>query len=272
MKKLFAFLFIGFIINSCSDSDPFADDVSQGAEPIDAPYVRSYTTYTSQNSVTINGFVDNINNAYSGPQTYTVGFKFRSGDEFDSSNDIVIELPGSAGYYSNQRTFSTNISSLEPNTTYYYTCYTKNGYKVEEDWESFTTSEIACTYTQNNSYNVSGTSYNANVNIDSPGCCDSGNVRFRFGTWPNIFEINFNELNNGYPNTGQYFGVDSMFDTTYIERELTKSNNQVLIGNSSTAATELFVENDGVTITIIFCDTLLSNGDVLNGKVSALIP
>jgi len=259
-------------MNSCSDSDPFDDDISQGTEPIDAPYVRSYTTYISQNSVTINGFVDNINNAYSGPQTYSVGFIFRSGDEFDSSNDIEIELPGDAGYYSNQRTFSTDISSLEPNTTYYYTCYTKNGYKEENDWESFTTSAIACTYAQDNYYSTSGTWNSANVEIIDPNCCDEGNVEFQFGVWPNIIRIHFNELNNGYPKTGQYFGVESGFDISYIEKELVKSSNQVWVEYYSTSETELFVNNDGETITLSFCNMIFNNGDILNGKVSVNIP
>jgi hypothetical protein len=63
-----------------------------------------------------------------------------------------------------------------------------------------------------------------------------------------------------------------MFDITYIERELTKSTNQVLIGSQSTPETSLFVENDGNTFTLLFCDTVLRDGTVLNGKISVEIP
>ncbi len=111
------------------------------------------------------------------------------------------------------------------------------------------------------------------MTITDPNCCDEGNIGFRFGIWPDIFQINFNELNGGYPKTGQYFGIDYAFDLTHIQRELVKSTNQVLIDNSdSTAETELFVNNDGERITLIFCNMKLRNGDVINGKVSVIIP
>lgn len=266
MKKTLVFLFILCLISSCSDDD------SQEVQIYDTPIVRSYVTYISQNSVTLNGFIDHSNRAFLDSDTFKVGFIFRVGNENDSSNDQIIELDEDVDYYTGTYKFNHIVDALVPNTTYYYTAFTKNGSSEDYDWESFTTSAISCTYTQNNTYNVSGTSYSANVEVSSPICCDNGNVRFRFGNWPNIYEIDFNELDNGYPKTGQYFGIDYMFDISYIERELTKSNNEVLIGSKSTPETELFVENDGVTITLIFCDTVLRNGDVLNGKISVLIP
>jgi len=267
MKKLLIFILIIFFINSCSDTLGL-----QEIEHSDVPPVRSYTTYTSQNAVTLNGFIDNSNNYYQGSDTYKVGFIFRTGDEFDSSNDQIIELEENVEYHANTRTFSTNINTLEPNTTYYYTCYTKNGSNKKEDWESFTTSDIPCTYTQDNHYSVSGIWNNASVTVSNPSCCDEGNVEFRFGNWPNIYEISFNELDNGYPKTGQYFGVNYNFDISYIEKELVRSSNQVLIGNKSTPETELFVNNDGETITLIFCNTVLRDGKIINGKVSVAIP
>lgn len=268
MKKLLAFLFVISVFNSCTDSILSSDEDSR---IYDAPTVRSYVTYTSQNSVTLNGFIDYSNIAFQEADSYKVGFIFREGDENDSSNDLVIELEGDVDYYTGTYKFNHDIDQLEPNTTYYYTAHTKNGSSEEVDWESFTTSEISCTYTQDNYYNMSGVWHSANVEVTDPQCCDEGNFGFRFGNWPNIYEINFNELNGGYPITGQYFGVDYNFDITYLNRELLKSTNQVLIGSRSTSETELFVENDGQTLTLIFCNTVLRDGTTLDGKVSASI-
>ena len=136
IKKLFPIIFVIFFINSCIDNN-----TNQEIENSDVPHVRSYTTYISQNSVTINGFIDNSNNYYQGVDIYKVGFIFRAGDEFDSSNDQVIELEENVEYQAGTRIFSTNINSLEPNTTYYYTCYTRNSNKENDDWKSFTTSK-----------------------------------------------------------------------------------------------------------------------------------
>jgi len=266
MKKILVFVSIIFLINSCTDQM-----LQEEMEPSEVPPVRSYATYISQNSLTINGFIDNSNNYYQGSDTYKVGFIFRTGDEYDSSNDQIIEIEESVEYQAGTRFFSTDISSLEPNTTYYYTCYTKNGYKKEEDWKSITTSKIPCTYLQDNYYSISGIWKNAYLEITNP-CCSDGNVGFRFGNWPDIFDINFYELDGAYPKTGQYFGVNYSFDTSNIVGDLSKSSNQVLIDNLSTPETELFVNNDGETITFIFCNTILRNGTVLNGKVSVEIP
>lgn len=267
MKKIRTFIAMMFIINSC-----IVNNEEEVIEYSDVPSVRSYVTYISQNAVTLNGFIDNSNNYYQGSDTYKVGFIFRAGNEFDSSNDQIIELDEDVIYQANTRTFHTTINSLQPNTTYYYTCYTKNGDKEKEDWKSFTTSNIPCTYAQDNYYSVSGTWKDAYVTFSDASCCDQGNVSLSFGNWPDIFDINFNELNNGYPKTGEYFGVNYAFDTSYIANEIDRSTNQVLIGNKSTPETKLFVDNDGETITITFCNTILRDGTILNGKVSKTIP
>lgn len=275
MKKLFAFLFVLCAITSCSDSSSSSsdDDGSQDNAIYDAPNVRSYVTYTSQNSVMLNGFIDHSNIFFSEEDSYKTGFIFRAGDENDSSNDEIIELEGEVDYYNGFYNFNHAIEGLEPNTTYYYTAYTKNGASEEDDWGEFTTSEIPCTYAQNNYYSIDGVwQTESNPELTSPQCCDEGNVGIRFGHWPDIFEVNFYEIDADYPITAQYFGIDYMFDITYIERELTKSNNQVLIGSKSTPETSLFVENDGNTLTLIFCDTVLRDGTVLNGKISVAIP
>lgn len=272
MKKLLAFLFVLCIVNSCSDSDSANNDDPQDTQVYSAPTVRSYVTYTSQNSVTLNGFINHSNFAFPEPDTFRVGFIFRAGDENDSSNDVIIELEGEVDYYTGFYYFNHPIDQLESNTTYYYTAQTRNGDSEEMDWEQFTTSDISCTQTQDNYYSIDGVWKTATVEIMDPQCCVDGNVGFRFGNWPDIYEINFNEKDNGYPITGQYFGEDYEFDITYIQRELVKSTNQVLIGSRSTPQTEIFVENDGQNITLIFCNTVLRDGTVLNGKVSAEIP
>ncbi|WP_299442577.1 fibronectin type III domain-containing protein [uncultured Aquimarina sp.] len=271
MKKLITFVCISCMLYSCSESDIFGDGDEDAI--YNAPNVRSYTTYTSQNAVSLNGFINHENVVFQQQDTYTTGFIFRTGDAQDSSNDQIIELEGEVEYYNGFYKFNHTIDGLTPNTTYHYTAFTKNGPTEETDWESFTTSAIACTYDQDNYYSISGTWRDANVEITNPSCCGDGNVGFRFGIWPDIFQINFNELSGGYPKTGQYFGVDYEFKGTHIQRELVKSTNQVLIDNGdSTPETELFVNNDGQKITLIFCDTQLRNGGVLNGKVSAAIP
>lgn len=269
MKKIINLLFVITLFSSCSDSD---SDSSIQNESKDVPPPRSYTTFTSQNSVTLNGAIDNSNNYYQGPGTYTVGFIFRTGSIDNSNNEQVILVNQNVAYEPERTYFSTNIDGLEPNTKYFYTCFTKNGSYEKYDWEEFTTSEIPCTQSQNNYISISGTWQNVTPVIMDPQCCDSGNFGIRFGTWPNIYEVNFNELNNGYPNTGQYFGVDYAFDITDFNKHIVKSSNQVLIGNNSTPDTKLFVINDGVNLTIIFCDTSLRYGDVLNGKVSIALP
>ncbi|NRD21368.1 hypothetical protein HNV08_15020 [Winogradskyella eckloniae] len=269
MKKYFALLCIVSLLYSCDVIDQIT---GEDEEPSDVPPVRSYVTYTSQNSVTLNGFIDNSNNYYQGSDTYEVGFVFRTGNENDPTNDEVIIIDEEVAYTASMRSFSTDLSSLTPNTTYYYTFYSKNGDHLKEDWSSFTTSDLPCSFSQNNYYSVNGAWQTAYVTVEDVQCCDEGNVGFRFGNWPNIFQVNFNELENGYPQTGQYFGVSSGFDITYIERELVKSTNQVFIEYNSTTDTQLFVENNGATITLIFCNTILNGGDILNGKVSVAIP
>ena len=266
MKKTLAFLIILSIFSSCSDSSNEDDQIYE------APFVHSYATYIGENTITLNGFIDFSSIVFHEEDYYNVGFIFRVGDENDSSNDQVFQLEDSVEYYTGTYKFKYDLSSLEPNTTYYYTAFTKNGTSEKFDWKSFTTSDIPCTYAQDNYFSISGEWQNAFVQIIDPLCCDEGNVGFRFGTWPNIYEINFNELEGGYPLTAQYYGVDYEFDITYFNRELLRSTNQVLIGSRSTPETELFVNNDGNTITLIFCNTILRNGDVLNGKVSVSIP
>jgi len=279
MKKLIYILFIACIFYSCSDSSDSPIDLPQEIQDLqetpiyDAPSVRSYVTYTSTSSVTLNGFIDNSNFAFPDPDTYKVGFVFRMGDQNDSSNDQVIELDGEVDYFNGFYDFNYAIDGLEPNTTYYYTAFTRNGDSENDDWEEFTTSDFACTHPQDNYYSINGNWYTAsNPELINPQCCDEGNVRIRFGIWPDIFDVSFYELDAGYPITAQYFGVDYMFDISYIQREITKSTNQVLIGGSSTPDTEVFVENNGENLTIIFCNSVLRNGDILNGKVSVDLP
>jgi len=293
MKNLLTILCITFFISSCSKSDATNDiDTSQELEALndvdtsddvdtsaenpsfyDAPSASSYTTYISQNSVTLNGFIDYSNRAFPDPDTYEAGFIFRGVDENDSSNDQVFKLEEEIPYFTGTYSFEQDITSLEPNTTYYYTNYTKNGSSEKSDWQSFTTSSMPCTYDKDNYYNNNYDRWkDATVRITDGACCGDGNIGFEFGTWPNTFEIRFNEKENGYPQTGQYFGIDYRFSSTHIEKDLVLSTNQVLIGNSSTPETELFVENDGQRITLIFCNTVLRDGSTLEGKVSVLIP
>lgn len=270
MKKFFVFLIFLTVLNSCSNS---SDDVSAANQGSEVPPPRSYTTYVSQNSVTLNGVIDNSNNYYQGPGTYKVGFIFRTGNANNTTNEQVILVNENVEYEPFKAYFNTVINGLEPNTKYFYTCFTENGNYREDDWEEFTTSQVPCTFAQNNYISINGTWQSVSPEInDSPICCVDGNFGIRFGTWPNIYEVNFNELNDGYPRTGQYFGVDYEFDITDYNKEVVKSSNQVLIGDNSTPDTSLFVNNDGTTLTIIFCNSTLRNGTVLNGKVSVAIP
>lgn len=268
MKKLLALLFLVCVVYTCDDSQ---NQNSEDAQIYDAPNVRSYVTYTSQTTVRLNGFIDFSNIYFTEDDSYNVSFIFRDAEENDDSNDQLFELEGEVPYYNGTYKFYYDIEGLQPNTTYYYTARTVNGSSENDDWESFTTSDIPCTYAQDNYYNIGGNWLSADVEISDPLCCDEGNVGFRFGNWPNIYEINFNEWDGEYPITGQYFGVDYEFDITDIERELVRSTNQVLIGSQSTPETTLFVENDGETLTLIFCNTVLRDGTVISGKVSVSI-
>jgi hypothetical protein len=274
MKKIIWILVIISFFYSCnSDSNGESggpDDVV--IQDREVPRPRSYTTYTSQNSLTLNGFIDNSNNYFQGSGTYKVGFIFRTANANNTTNQQVIMVNESVAYKPYKEYFKTTINSLAPNTKYFYTCFTKNGSFEEYDWEEITTSAIPCSQTQNNYVSISGTWSTVSPIINDPLCCDEGNFGIRFGSWPNIYEINFNELDNGLPRTGQYFGVDYEFDISDFSKEVVKSSNQVLIGSSSTPATKLFVTNDGTTLTIIFCNTTLRSGSILNGKVSVAIP
>ncbi|MFB9095700.1 MULTISPECIES: hypothetical protein [Flavobacterium] len=266
MKKLlYVLIILNVLMVSCNIND-------ENADASEVPPPRSYTTYISQNSVTLNGLIDNSNNYYQGEGTYKVGFIFRTGDINDSSNDQVILVNENVEYTHDKKYFSTIIDELEPSTKYFYTCFTKNGNYQEYDWEEFTTSATPCSYTQNNYISISGVWQSTSVQIYDPSCCDEGNFGIRFGGWPNNYELSFNELNNGYPKTGQYFGVNNAFDISGYNREILKSSNQLLIENNSTPETELFVVNNGTTLTFIFCNTILNNGKILNGKVSVAIP
>lgn len=272
MKKIIWILAITFFY-SCSSSDSDSDSTDDGSTiESEVPYPRSYTTYTSQNSVTLNGVIDNSNNYYQGPGTYKVGFIFRTGSATNTENQQYIIVDESVAYAATIAYYKTTINSLAPNTKYFYTCFTKNGMYEKDDWEEVTTSEIPCTQTQNNYMNIAGTWTTVSPEISDPTCCTEGNFGIRFGTWPNIYEVNFNELDNGIPKTGQYFGVDYAFDISDYNQQVVKSSNQVLIGSSSTPDTKLFVTNNGTTLTIIFCNTTLRNGSILNGKVSVAIP
>ncbi len=272
MKKILVFLVFLNVLNSCSsDSD---DATTPTIQAKDVPPPRSYTTYTSQNSATLNGVIDNTNNMYQGPGTYKVGFVLRTGSASNTTNEQVIVVDSNVEYqYLDREYFKTNIAGLTPNTKYFYTCYTENGTYKKDDWEEFTTSENPCTQAQDDYISINGTWQNVSPEIEtSPICCSDGNFGIRFGSWPNIYEVNFNELNDGYPRTGQFFGVDYEFDISDYNKEVVKSSNQVLIGSSSTPATKLFVNNDGTTLTVIFCNTTLRDGTVLNGKVSVALP
>lgn len=275
MKKFLVFLVFLNVLNSCSTGDATpVTPTTPVTQARDVPPPRSYTTFTSQNSVTLNGVIDNTNNYYQGPGTYKVGFVFRTGSVSNTANEQVIVVNGDVAYqYLYRDYFKTNITGLTPNTKYFYTCYTENGTYRKEDWEEFTTSEIPCTQAQNNYISINGTWQNVSVQIEnSPICCVDGNFGITFGSWPNIYEVNFNELNDGYPRTGQFFGIDYGFDISDYNKEVVKSSNQVLIGDRSTPATKLFVNNNGSTLTVIFCNTILRDGTVLNGKVSVAIP
>ena len=274
MKKFLFLLLVFNVLMSCSENDVSDNN---GMLPIneatDVPPPRSYTTFTSQTSVTLNGVIDNTNNFYQGDGTYKVGFIFRTGSMDNSTNEQVFVVDENVEYqYIEKSYFNKIINSLQPNTKYFYTCFTKNGVYEKYDWKEFKTSEIPCTYSQNNYVSISGNWSSVSPQIEDPSCCDEGNFGIRFGSYPNIYEVNFNELNNGYPKTGQYFGVDYGFDIGDYNKEVVKSSNQVLIGGSSTPNTKLFVNNDGATITVIFCNTVLRDGTVLNGKVSVAIP
>lgn len=271
MKKTIWILVIITFFYSCS-SNSESDSPDDSTQDSEVPSPRSYTTYTSQNSVTLNGVIDNDNNYYQGPGTYKVGFIFRTDNADNTDNQQFIIVDESVEYAPYIAYYKTTINSLSPNTKYFYTCFTKNGVYEENDWEEFTTSEIPCTQTQNNYVNISGTWSTVYPTIDDPSCCNEGNFGIRFGSWPNIYEINFNELENGLPKTGQYFGVDYAFDISYYYQQVVKSSNQVLIGSKSTPDTKLFVTNNGTTLTILFCNTTLRDGSILNGKVSVAIP
>ena len=272
MKKTIWILVIISLFYSCSsnsESDSPDDGSTQDSE---IPYPRSYTTYTSKNK---SNFISSwsliivitvINNSI---KCYRI---LRTDNATNTDNQQFIIVDETVAYAATIAYYKTTINSLAPNTKYFYTCFTKNGIYEKEDWEEFTTSEIPCTQTQNNYVNISGTWSTVSPTINDTSCCNEGNFGIKFGSWPNIYEVNFNELNNGLPKTGQYFGVDYAFDISGYNIQVVKSSNQVLIGSSSTPNTKLFVTNNGTTLTIIFCNTTLRDGSILNGKVSVAIP
>ncbi len=295
MKNLLALLIIVCTIISCSkidtpnvidiineddpsisidsSNDTSTDSTSDDVAIYEAPSSGAYVTYISQNSVTLNGFINHESRAFPEDDSFKRGFIFRGVDETDSSNDQIIELEGEIPYFTGTYSFDYAIDALEPNTTYYYATYTKNGDSEKSDWESFTTSEMSCNYDQDNYYN-NGFDFwkDASVQITDGECCGDGSIGFKFGSWPNTFEIRFNEKDGGYPQTGQYFGVDYGFSGTHIEKDLVLSTNQVWIEYHSSTETELFLENDGERITLTFCNTILRDGSILEGKVSVAIP
>jgi len=287
MKNLFTFIIVIALFNSCTENEaPIEDDnnseidiLNENSDDNDtveglyeAPSVGSYTTYTSQTSVTINGFIDLDNRAFPQEDSYRAGFIFRPSDENDSSKDVIFEREDRVPYFTGTYSFGHDIDGLESNTTYYYAAFTKNGSSEKLDWKSFTTSVDPCVFEEDNFYNIDGIWKDASVSITEAECCGDGSIGFKFGNWPNTIEVRFNELENGYPKTGQYFGEDFEFDISHNQRELVQSTNQFIIKYHRSLDAELFVENDGERLSLIFCETTLNDGTVINGKVSVAIP
>ncbi|MEP0265503.1 hypothetical protein [Dokdonia sp.] len=186
--------------------------------------------------------------------------------------DVKIQVGTGIGF------FSDTYDILTPSTTYYYSTYGINevGIGYGQVFQFTTDPAPSCDPQQENSINTGfGTISINTVSLDDPSGFNDGNLEFETSTFSSTLRIKvrFNEIDANLPLTGAYTTVNS-YDNQSI-----RSNGEVIIliedfgigsqgGGTSPIDETLFIENDGNTVTFIFCDLSVGSVYNLNGKFS----
>lgn len=174
--------------------------------------------------------------------------------------------------------FSDLIGGFTNATTYYYRAYAINeiGVGYGQTYQFTTNAEAACDPVKDNFIDTKTAQINiSDVDLSFPSYgFDEGNLQFEATSFSSTIRIRvqFNELNQVFPQTGQYTTIQGDFDGQY---NLSNGSAKLYLidygigsqgGATAAPGTVFYVENSGTELTIIFCDTPLGEPYILNGK------
>lgn len=214
------------------------------------------------------------------------GFVYGTNENPNIENSTKLDLDNEFGFYSDV------IDNLSPNVTYYFAPYASNANNETKYGvvNSFTTaSETPCTYEREDYLSEVYELYEpitiSDVTLSIPSGFNDGNLEFEATTSSIVrILINLNEID--LPLSGKYNAVyDFDVITNNYAINLGRSTNQMKLsikdyngftdfypqGASNDINSEFYIENNGTTITFIFCDTEVGAYN-LNGKFSYEIP
>jgi hypothetical protein len=277
MKKLLLFTLLSLTAISCISEDESVEYALPFIYTLPAQSV-SLTEATlagnvEESPLTIGSMADGVQSTIE-----SKGFIWSEKPNVNSENGTKITLDGTFGEY------NATITSLKPNTKYYYKAYASNPNESTFGQEmSFTTSgEAPCSYTKDNYLTTVyktlslGIDY---VNLSVPSGFMDGNLQFETKTSSSIIsiDITLNERDGKMPLSGSYNAVYD-FDSQSIQ-----STNEAVVyvhdfngsyslpqGGRGDSNTKFYIQNDSKKVTFIFCNTKIGEY-VLNGKYSYII-
>lgn len=175
--------------------------------------------------------------------------------------------------------FYDSYVEFQSNTKYYYAAYaiSEIGVGYGKVFDFTTQVDIPCNPTINNFVNLSTSQISIdNVEVSYPSYSfGDGNIQFNTSTYSStaIIKVQFDELNNNFPLSGEYTVTNSSDFGSNIN--LSKGYAKLYIvdwgwgsaGNATAIpGTKFYVNNDGTKIEIIFCNTPVGSQYLLNGK------
>ncbi|MGV7107117.1 hypothetical protein [Flavobacterium sp. U410] len=194
-------------------------------------------------------------------------------------NDIKIEVGSRLGE------FYTIYTGLESSTKYYYTVYAINeiGVGYGKVYEFTTGTDIPCQPSTDNYVNLTTSQININnVDVTYPSYSfGEGNLQFETLTYSSTarIKVNFDEIGRNYPLTGEYtvtnssdFGSNINLSQGYAKLSINDWGYGGYGGAIASPGTKFYVENNGETMSIIFCNTPVGTQYVLNGKFTLNVP
>lgn len=285
MKKVFVLFLLALTAASCASEESQEPEESQEYA---LPFIYTLPAQNvSLTKATLAGNVEesplSIGNIADGVKSTisSKGFIWSDKPNVTSENGTKVALNGTFGEY------NATISSLKPNTKYYYRAYASNPNESEFGEElSFTTSgEAPCSYTKDNYLSTVYSKYGpltiTDVTLITPSGFNDGNLEFEAKASNSIIRIviQLNERDGKLPLTGNYHGVyefdnQSVRSSNEVKIDIIDYNGyydtfpQGALGNSNT---EFYIQNDSKKVTFIFCNTKVGEY-VLNGKYSYNIP
>jgi hypothetical protein len=260
MKKIFFLLTLAFVINGC--------------EVENINYTTAYVyTFEAENVLTNSASIGGMVLTEGGKNVTEHGVVWSTNPN-PTINDTKVALGERIG------DFFYNFSGFQPGTTYYYSAYAINEIGVGYGQvESFTTNEPPpCSPTLNNLVNYGSGQYSVssvNVLYPSPSPGD-GNIELVTNSNSSAarIEIEFNEFNADYPQTGVYTAIGSEIFPQSGGISSGKARLKIINfgtggpqGSTAQSGAKFYVENNGTVITVIFCNMQVGN-NILNGKFS----